>query len=143
MLDVQQIVAEGRAEAEALMSGSRWVIRRPDGEATAPGGFHVTATYTTVYDGRARLQTYEAHEQTTGGQSGSSAVVQRSTLQVPVGAFASLPGDIATCAESLDPLLVGRSVRITQEYPVKEHATAYRMFVDENIGEDVPPVEAP
>jgi len=56
---------------------------------------------------------------------------QRMTLHVPVGSYEAQVGDLATVTESTDPLLVGRQVRITQQAPYKEHATAYRVFVDE------------
>ena len=108
-----------------------FLVERQDG-APDVEGYVVTLPRVTVYEGRGKLQTYEGHEQTL--PAGPSTVVQqRMTIHFPAGAFACLPGDLATCTASRDPLLVGRKFRITQAYPVKEHATSYRVFVDELI----------
>lgn len=123
-----------RAEAEALMTGSCVVYRKT---GTRRDGVRIVALWETVYEGRCKLQTYEGHEQTVGGQTGATAVVQRSSVHVPVGSFLSEPGDVARLTGSRDPLLLGRMFRITQRYPVKEHATAYRIFVDELVGDEL------
>lgn len=83
-----------------------------------------------VYDGIGKLQTYEAYEQS-GTAGPATTQTQRMTLHLPVGSYMPHPGDIATCTASSDPLLVGRRMRIAQVMPSKEHATAYRCFVDE------------
>ena len=128
-----------RAEAEARMT-AHCVIRRPDRETVTNPDFTVTTGYDTVYTGRCRMQTYEGHEQALVAGA-ATHVVQRSTVHLPVGVFQPLPGDIVTItAEPVDPLLVGRHFRVVQQYPVKSHMTAYRVFVDENITEPVPPL---
>lgn len=81
-------------------------------------------------NGRAKLTSYEAHE-SSSLSGGRVITTQRMTLHVPVGSYEAQVGDLATVTESTDPLLVGRQVRITQQAPYKEHATAYRVFVDE------------
>lgn len=84
----------------------------------------------TVYAGKAKLTSYEAHE--SSSMSGGRVITtQRMSLHVPVGSYEAQVGDLATVTESTDPLLVGRTVRVTQQAPYKEHATAYRVFVDE------------
>lgn len=139
MFDIDQAVAEGRAEAEAIMT-AQCVVRRPIGEPVNNPDFTVSRSYEVVYNGKAKPTTYEGHE-TTVVAGESSHVVQRSTVHFPVGAFSPIPGDIVTITYSRDALLIGRSFRVVQQYPVKEHATAYRVFVDENIGEFVPPLD--
>lgn len=122
------------------------VIRRPTGElATDPDTFEVTPVYDTVYDpaaephkGRCKMQTYEGHE-TQRESAGATVTVQRSRIDLPVSSYRTQPGDVATLLRARDPLLVGKSFRIVQEYPVKSHASAYRVFVDDNVGEEVPP----
>ena len=112
-------------------------VRRKTGEAVDEVTFKVTPIYETVYTGRVKMQTYEGHE-VAREAAGQTVVQQRSSAHFPVGALHVVPGDVVTVTASLDPLMVGRSWRIVQEYPVKTFATAYRVFVDENIGEEVP-----
>lgn len=132
-------VMRGRRAAERLMV-DRAAVRRKTGETVGENTWQTVPVYETVYVGRMKLQTYEGHE-VDREAAGQIVVQQRSTIHFPVGSFRSKPGDIVTVTESFDPLLVGRSWRIVQEYPVKTFATAYRVFVDENIGEIVPPLE--
>lgn len=121
----------GRKRAESLMSTAVWRVERTTGE-TELVDYEPVPVREVIYHGPAKLQTYEGHERTV--DAGPSTVVeQRSSLHFPVGSFLSKPGDLATCEDSLDPLIVGRQFRITQTYPVKEYATAYRVFVDEVI----------
>jgi len=134
------VVRAGRAAAERLMT-DRCVIRRPTGETeTDPDTLEVVPVYDVVYDGVCKMQTYEAHE-ATPDVAGATQVVQRSTLHLPVGSYRTAPGDVALMTAAVDPLLEGKAFRLVQEYPVKSHATAYRVFVDDNIGSVVPPWE--
>ena len=111
-------------------------VRRKTGEAVDEVTFKVTPIYETVYEGRVKMQTYEGHE-VAREAAGQTVVQQRSSAHFPVGSFHPIPGDILTITASHDDLLVDRAFRIVQEYPVKTFATAYRVFVDENIGEEV------
>lgn len=113
----------------------RAVVRRKTGETTNED-FEVVPVYDVIYRGRVKIQTYEGHE-VEREAAGQTVVQQRSSAHFPVGGFHPLPGDVLTIVSSFDPLLEGRSWRIVQEYPVKTFATAYRVFVDENIGEEV------
>lgn len=138
-----------RRRAKQLMS-DRCVIRRPtDRMETDPETLEVVRVFEVVYDpdisphkGRCKLQTYEGHE-TTRDVVSATEVQQRSSVHVPVGALVTMPGDVVTILESRDPLLVGESFRIVQKVPVKSAATAYRVFVDHNVGEEVPPWPTP
>lgn len=113
------------------------VVRRLNG-TTLTEDFEVVPNYDVLYLGRCKSQTFEGYEQTSES-AGATVTVQRSSVHFPVGAFRTAPGDVVTVVSSTDPLLVGKSMRIVQDYPVKEHATAYRVFVDENVGQEVPP----
>lgn len=125
---VTAALARGRMLAESLMT-SRWTIRRATGESSIVD-FRPVQITEQVYDGIGKLQTYEAYEQS-GTAGPATTQTQRMTLHLPVGSYMPHPGDIATCTASSDPLLVGRRMRIAQVMPSKEHATAYRCFVDE------------
>jgi hypothetical protein len=139
---VMDAVMRGRRAAERNMT-DRCVIRRPTGETTTdPVTYEVTPVYEVVYEGRCKYQTYQAYE-SSRESAGATVTTQRSTLHLPVGALRTLPGDVVTCVASVDPLMVGSSARIAQEAPSKSHATAYRVFIDENIGEEVPPWPTP
>lgn len=127
---VTALLQQARMAAAALMTAT-FRVERQSGERTTED-YKVVTPRVTVYEGRGKLQTYEGHEQAL--PAGPSTVVQqRMTIHFPVGSFACLPGDLATCTGSTDPLLIGRRFRVTQAYPVKEHATSYRVFVDELI----------
>jgi hypothetical protein len=114
------------------------LVRRKTGTTTDPVTFEVVPVFDGVYHGRAKVQTYEGFEQRSES-AGASVTVQRSQVHFPVGAFSMRVGDVVTVERSVDPLLVGRSYRVVQQAPVKSFATAYRVFVDENVGEEVPP----
>lgn len=123
-----------RAMAESLMT-AQCVVRRKAGERR--DGVRLVVQWEKVYEGRCKLQTYEGHERTAAGSASTSLVEQRSSVHFPVGAFLPNPGDVVQLTASTDRLLLGRIWRITQRYPVKEHATSYRAFVDELIGDEM------
>jgi len=132
-------IHSGRRLAEALMTATATIYRRT-GERR--DGIRVVAQWSVVYTGRAKLQTYEAYEQTPGGSSGATVTVQRSHLHLPVGAYSPEPGDVARMDTSRDPHMVGRLWRVTTRWPAKEHATAYRASVEELIGDDLTTFES-
>ena len=119
-----------RREAEALMT-STWLVERLSDDAPLVG-YVPTPTRSTVYSGRGKLQSYEGNESSRGA-SDATVTVQRLAIHFPVGSFEPKPGDVATCTASSNPALVGRVFRISQWWPLKEHATAYRVAVDEVI----------
>ncbi|HHU10584.1 MAG TPA: hypothetical protein GXZ60_11305 [Intrasporangiaceae bacterium] len=133
--DVAAALPDMRAAAESLMTAT-WQIERQrveDGRPVVAVVNHKSLPVRDViYEGRAKLQTYEGHE--VALPAGPSTVVQqRMALHLPAHAVRPLPGDIATCLASTDPLMVGKRVRVVQAAPFKEHATAYRVFVDELV----------
>ena len=133
--DVAAALPEMRAAAESLMTAT-WRIERQRVEGARPVVAVVNhksiPVRDVVYEGRAKLQTYEGHE--VALPAGPSTVVQqRMALHLPAHAVRPLPGDIATCLASTDPLMVDKRVRVVQAAPFKEHATAYRVFVDELV----------
>ena len=118
----------GRRAAESLMT-DHVQIRRVVGSTVDPLTGEDSPEYTTVYEGKAKLQSFEGYEASREVISHSS-VVQRMSIHLPVGSYRSSVGDVARIVRSVDPLLVGREYRVTQEAPFKTHATAYRIFVD-------------
>ncbi|WP_167199509.1 DUF6093 family protein [Brevibacterium pigmentatum] len=119
----------GRARAEQMMK-DQCIIRRVAGEVTDRETGKVVPAYVDVYTGRCKLQSYEGYEQEKN-TAGTALTVQRMSVHLPVGAYRINVGDFVEITDSrLDPLLVGRKFRITQEAPFKTFATAYRVFVD-------------
>lgn len=106
------------------------LIRRVVGETTDRETGKVVPLYDDVYTGKCKLQSYEGYEQEKNTAE-TALTVQRMSVHLPVGAYRINVGDVVEIAASrMDPLLVGRKFRITQEAPFKTFATAYRVFVD-------------
>jgi hypothetical protein len=129
----QSAVVQGRAAAEAIMVDA-CVIERVTGE---PGplnpatGLRDPAPTTTVYTGKCRVQTYEAHESTP--DSGDHVwTVQRYSVHVPVGTDARIDDQITITTASMDPHLVGREYTVVALLH-KSLATANRLAVDEIV----------
>lgn len=119
----------GRRRAEALMQ-DQCLIRRVIGETTDRETAKVVPLYDDVYTGKCKLQPYEGYEQEKNTAE-TALTVQRMSVHLPVGAYRINVGDVVEVTDSrMDPLLVGRKFRITQEAPFKTFATAYRVFVD-------------
>ncbi|WP_344251638.1 DUF6093 family protein [Brevibacterium sanguinis] len=119
----------GRALAERMMV-DHVIIRRIAGQETDRVTAKVTPVTQVVYDGKAKLQSYEGYEQSRD-TAGVQYTVQRLSIQLPVGAYRINVGDVAEIITStVDPLLVGRQLRLVSEAPFKTFGTAYRVFVD-------------
>jgi hypothetical protein len=119
----------GRALAERMMV-DHVVIRRITGERTDRITGKVTPLTEAVYTGKCKLQSYEGYEQSRD-TAGVQYTVQRLSIHLPVGAYRINVGDVAEIVTStIDPLLVGRQLRLVSEAPFKTFATAYRVFVD-------------
>ena len=134
--DLLAALPQLRAAAESLMTAT-WRFERQvkgaDGKPVSTVVNHKTIpTREVVHEGKAKLQTYEGHEVALPA-GGATVVQQRMSLHLPVHVFRPLPGDVATCLASTDPLMVGKRVRVVQAAPFKEHASAYRVFVDELV----------
>lgn len=144
MSELAQIMLAARQEAEALMT-DRCVVRRPTGETALDENYREVPVFDVVYHpdtephrGRCKVQ-HGTTQQSTPESAGATVTVLAVRADFPVGAFKALPGDVVTLIESADPLMAGLSVRLVEPAPTKTHATAYRVFADLNVGEEVPP----
>lgn len=127
-MSFQSVINSGRRAAERLMTD--WVeISRVVGSTVDPLTGQDEAELGAVYEGKAKLQSFEGYEASREVISHSS-VVQRMSIHLPVDSYRSSVGDVVRIVRSADPLLEGREYRVTQEAPFKTHATAYRIFVD-------------
>lgn len=128
---------DGRRAALALMIDTAQVWRSGGG-ALDPDTFEPIDSL--VYDGPVKVQSYEAFERA-AEVGGSTVVVQRYRIDIPVGSFDPKPADVFTITSSvLDPLLVGRRFRVAAPFH-KTGATAYRIPVDDlnaEPGDDAP-----
>jgi hypothetical protein len=125
-MSARAAIMQGRRMAESLMV-DRWVVYKLDMDDVDP--LTGEAVRTVVYEGKAKLTSYEGYEQTPE-VIGHTSTVQRMSLHLPVGPYRPQVGHVAVCVESLDPNLIGTQYRMTQDAPFKTFATAYRVFVD-------------
>lgn len=125
-MSARAAIMQGRRMAERLMVDS-WVIYKLDMNDVDP--LTGEAVRVTVYEGKAKLTSYEGYEQTPE-VVGHTATVQRLSLHLPVTSYRPQVGHVAVCVDSLDPNLIGTEYRMTQDAPFKTFATAYRVFVD-------------
>ena len=125
-MSARAAIMQGRRMAERLMVDS-WVVYKLDMENVDP--LTGEAVRVTVYEGKAKLTSYEGYEQTPE-VVGHTATVQRLSLHLPVTSYRPQVGHVAVCVDSLDPNLIGTEYRMTQDAPFKTFATAYRVFVD-------------
>ena len=130
-MGLEATLRRGRRAAEALMS-STVEVRRFTGETTIDDDTLIeTPVYDVIYEGRAKVASYEAFEQTPE-VSGGVVTVVRLRVDFPVGSFVANPGDAChVLSDSSDPLLAGRVYRLTVSAPYKSHATAYRVAAEE------------
>ena len=88
-------------------------------------------TYSTIYDGPCKVQTFEPQERNPE-VGGATLTVQRYSVHVPVGAFVPAVGQVVTITDAaLDPNLTGRMFRVVALLH-KTAATAYRLGVEES-----------
>lgn len=128
--ELREQLLESRADAESLMLDS-CTITRPGEPVTDPDTGDVTPGGSQVYQGKVKIQTYEAQESNPEA-GGATMTVQRYTLHIPVGAYQPAIGDVATItAASADPGLVGRKYRVAALLH-KTLATAYRLGVEDH-----------
>lgn len=129
-------IRRGRAAAEKLML-DRVTITRITGEVddlTGEGG------RSTVYAGRAKIQTYEPYE-SDRESAGSTVIIQRYSVHVPVNVGPFEVGDLVHVDSSVNPLLDGSTFRVAGPHE-KTLQTAQRLLVDEltnlrRVGESV------
>ena len=125
-MSARAAIMQGRRMAESLMV-DRWRVYKLDMDDVDP--LTGEAVRTVVYEGKAKLTSYEGYEQTPE-VIGHTSTVQRMSLHLPVGPYRPQVGHVAVCVESVDPNLIGTEYRMTQDAPFKTFATAYRVFVD-------------
>ena len=126
-MSVARALARGRRLAESLMLDT-CKVERPD---TSKPRDPITNEHPlkTVYTGKAKSQTYEAHE-VADLAGGHQRIVQRYAAHFPVSAFDPQVGDIITwTASAANPNLVGKVERIAAPFE-KSLQTATRVFVD-------------
>lgn len=132
-MGVEKMVRRGRRRAARLMRASVMVERLGDEKISESPPFDMVRERTVVYEGRAKVQSYEPYEQERVA-GGATVVVQRVRVDFPVGVLTLDPGDVVTVVDSPDDrLLEGKSYRVPGNAPYKSLATAYRVFVDEVV----------
>lgn len=147
-MSLSGVVLAGRKAAERLMVDTCVVVdlgapvTAEDGSVVRPG--------TVAYSGRCKVQTYEPHERAPE-VGGAEVPVQRYSVHVPVGSFRPAVGQVVEVTSArLDPFMSGSYLPV--DLPVdlapgtqfrvmgllhKTAATAYRLLVDEYVGETV------
>ncbi len=127
----------GRREAERLMTDT-CVIRRPTGTISVdPDTGVASPEYTTVYEGKCKVQTAGGIASQVVSASGDATNVGGNVpvwslyLHLPVSAVDCRSGDLAQITSSVDPALVGRRLRLVNLQSEKTHATARRWNVSE------------
>lgn len=120
-----------RAEAESLMTDTVRVLRPVDVEVDPLTGKDVPVyAPDAVYEGRAKVQTYEPHEQTPA-VGGHTTVVQRYHVHLPLAAGPFKTGDrVEVLASEHNPHLPGTVYRVAGPHE-KAQQTAQRVLVDE------------
>lgn len=127
---VSDVLARGRAAAEALMTDT-CVIRRRTGVTTDDSTGQTIDTWLTVYTGVCKIQETRAQGRRTDAGEVSVVVVRRE-LHLPVATSTGVQrGDEATITASTgDDDLVGRVLRV-HDLAEKTYATARRLGVEE------------
>ena len=94
-MSARAAIMQGRRMAESLMVDS-WVIYKLDMNDVDP--LTGEAVRVTVYEGKAKLTSYEGYEQTPE-VVGHTATVQRMSLHLPIGPYRPQVGHVAVCVE--------------------------------------------
>jgi hypothetical protein len=124
------VTRRGRRRAESLMVDTCVVRERSTfGPMDDDTGQSTETVGAVVYEGRCKIQTYEAHESTpAAGQHVWS--VQRYSIHLPATVEVSVDCMVTVTASVLDEHLVGRRYRVAA-FLHKSMATANRLAVDE------------
>lgn len=121
---------ESRADAESLMLDT-CVIGDLGDPVTNPDTGEVTTPIDALYDGRCKVQTWEAQESNPEA-GGAVLTVQRYAVHIPVGSYVPAIGHVVEIeTAALDPNLAGRRYRVVALLH-KTLATAYRLGVQED-----------
>lgn len=129
--EIASVLPQLQAQAESLMVDTCTITREGEGWVVDPDtGREVPAPPTTVYEGKCKVQTYEPHERTPD-VGGSTEVIQRYHVHVPVTAGPFEVGDVVTITSGAnDPTTSGRTFRVAGLHE-KTWQTAQRLLVDE------------
>lgn len=125
----EQAIAEGRAEAEALMTDALTITRASSVPVTDPVTGKVTFPAVTVYSGRGRVQANNLQDREVA-TAGTSYDVASFTVQVPYDTALRGDDEATVTASATDPHMVGRTFRI-DTIPRKTHATMLRCGAEE------------
>lgn len=133
-MSAEAAILSGRREAEKLMIDRAIVRAAPTrGPLDPVTGKHTEIPGELRYDGRFKIQTYEAYE-TKPGFGDHVAAVQRYRLDFPATGPKILEDDRVTVTEArMMPSTVGRTYRIAAPFG-KTFATAQRTLADEIVG---------
>lgn len=94
-------------------------------------GLGAPAPTATVYEGKCRVQTYEAQE--SRPESGDHVYgVQRYSVHIPVGPVVRVDDLVTVTSATLDPDLIGRRYKVVGLLH-KSYATANRLLVEEIV----------
>ncbi|SBT64224.1 hypothetical protein GA0070622_1194 [Micromonospora sediminicola] len=128
-MSVDRALARGRRAAERLMV-DQCRIQRAAGSTEDDDG-NVTPSYTTVYEGRCKVQQQAVQSRPSDAGEASLLMVRRE-LHLPVAASAGVrAGDrVELTACTYDPDLMGRALVVRDE-AAKSLATARRLGVEE------------
>lgn len=130
-MHAQRLVIRGRLAAERLMV-DRCRVERVTGRTENPDAT-VTPTYTTVYEGKCKLQSQNAYpsEPDAGDRQWVTASPE---VHLPMdGTGGVQTDDVVTVLASFDPDSVGRKFRVRSNIR-KTFQTAARLLVEEVTG---------
>lgn len=135
MID-SDVMARARANAEDLMTDQCVVTRPGDTTTDSDTGLPDTGKEK-VYEGSCKVQTSGglASEQTEGSAAqamGAVSLVWSLYVHFPFCTSGLRAGDVVEVTESVNPLLVGRRLRLVSPQSEKTHATACRWNVKED-----------
>lgn len=126
-MSARTAILAGRRAAEALMT-DKATITRPTVTVSDDGLDYVTET--PVWEGRCKVQTYEAHE-TAANAAGALVTIQRYSIHLPHSVDMVRVGDLIRVAGYLSVF------RVTGLFD-KTHVTSRRFQVDvETNGDDL------
>lgn len=128
-MDIHDVLAEGRAAAESIMTDTVVVSRRSSTPVTDPETHQVTYPTEIIYEGRGRVQSRDIEGQDYT-DAGAPVMVMAFKAQVPVRVPLQTNDLIEVVASESDPLMVGRKFRV-DSVPRKTHATKTEANVEE------------
>ena len=106
----------------------RVVIERPGSIDPVTGD----RSWSTVYAGRGKVQTYEPYESAVASQAGHTFITQRYSVHVPVDAGQFDVGDRVTILRGSGPVEDGVKYRVAGLHE-KTFQTAQRLLVDQVV----------